>query len=126
MKCPKCQSDFEQITYGYVEVDRCTNCKGLWFDMMEKEDLLKLEGSEAVDIGPGQVSEEYNQLRNINCPSCNQAMIPMVDKDQFHIKYESCPSCYGVFFDAGEFRDLKEHTVAERFGQMLNTLRGKF
>ena len=43
--------------------------------------------------------------------------------DQFHIKYESCPSCFGAFFDAGEFRDLKEHTVIERFSQMLRTLR---
>ena len=50
-------------------------------------------------------------------------MIPMVDKDQFHIKYESCANCYGTFFDAGEYRDLKERTVMERFNQMLRTLR---
>jgi len=43
--------------------------------------------------------------------------------DQFHIKYESCPICYGTFFDAGEFRDLKENSVLERFMHMLQTLR---
>jgi Zn-finger nucleic acid-binding protein len=46
-----------------------------------------------------------------------------VDKDQFHIKYESCPTCFGTFFDAGEFSDLKDHTVVERFRQMLATVR---
>jgi Zn-finger nucleic acid-binding protein len=47
----------------------------------------------------------------------------MVDKDQFHIQYETCPACFGTFYDAGEFRDLKEHTVAERFQQMVATVR---
>jgi uncharacterized protein len=123
MKCPKCKADFEKIVYSDIEVERCTSCKGLWFDMLEKEDLLKLKGSEAVDVGSDQVGETYAAMRDIDCPHCHQPMIPMVDKDQFHIKYESCGTCFGAFFDAGEFRDLKENTVLERFHQMLVTLR---
>ena len=114
---------FEKISFGDVEVDRCLGCKGLWFDMLEKEDLVLIEGSEAIDIGSDQVGEEYSSLREIRCPQCTVKMLPMVDKDQYHIKYESCPICYGTFFDAGEFRDLKEHTVLERFIEMLQTLR---
>jgi len=123
MNCPKCASVFEKISFGEIEVDRCLGCKGLWFDMLEKEDLVVIEGSEAIDIGSEQVSEEYRNLRDIRCPQCNAKMLPMVDKDQFHINYESCPICYGTFFDAGEFRDLKEHTVLEHFIEMLQTLR---
>jgi len=123
MNCPKCHSKFETITYGEIQVERCLGCQGLWFDMLEKEDLVKIEGSESIDIGNDQVGEEYDDMRNINCPHCNVKMIPMVDKDQDHIKYESCPVCYGTYFDAGEFRDLKEHTVVERFFEMLKTLR---
>ena len=86
---------------------------------------MKMEGAESIDIGAEQVDQNYNELRDILCPACGheQQMIPMVDKDQFHIKYEACPSCYGLFFDAGEFTDLKEHTVIERFRQMMDTLR---
>jgi len=123
MKCPKCTSAFEKISFSEIEVDRCLGCKGLWFDMLEKEDLVIIEGSEAIDIGSEQVSEEYRNLRDIRCPKCTVKMLPMVDKDQFHIKYESCPICYGTFFDAGEFRDLKEHSVLERFIEMLQTLK---
>jgi len=122
MLCPKCHNEFEQIVFSDIEVDRCTNCKGLWFDTLEKDDLLRIEGSEIVDIGPDQVDVEYNQMRDVECPRCAQPMLPMVDKDQFHIKFEACPACYGTYFDAGEFRDLKEHTVLERFSQMLHTL----
>lgn len=123
MNCPKCFSKFEKITFGDIEVERCLGCQGLWFDMLEKEDLVSIEGSEVIDIGNEQVGEEYDTLQNIKCPQCTVKMLPMVDKDQVHIKYESCPICYGTFFDAGEFRDLKERTVLERFTQMLGTLR---
>lgn len=123
MNCPKCDAILEVISFRGIEFERCTNCKGLWFDMLEKEDLIKMKGSEAIDIGDEQVGKEYRDMQKINCPKCNSAMVPMVDKDQFHIKYESCADCFGSFFDAGEFRDLKEHTVLERFFQMLETLR---
>ena len=123
MKCPKCQSQFNKITFKEIEVDRCLGCQGLWFDMLEKEDLVRIEGSEAIDIGSDQVGEKYRNMQDVKCPHCSVEMLPMVDKDQFHIKYESCPICYGAFFDAGEFRDLKEISVLERFMQMLHTLR---
>jgi len=91
--------------------------------MLEKDDLEKMEGSEAIDIGDPEVGEWQDKVRKINCPKCNDQMITMVDKEQFHIHYELCPSCYGTFFDAGEFRDLKEHTIMERFKEMLDTIR---
>ena len=123
MQCPKCQSQFEKVVFAEIEVDRCLSCRGLWFDMLEKEDLEKIEGSEAIDIGSDQVGRQYRDMQDIDCPQCGEPMLPMVDRNQFHIKYESCPICYGAFFDAGEFRDLKERSVLERFAQMLRTLR---
>ena len=126
MKCPKCSSDFESVDYQNVTVDRCTNCYGLWFDMLEKEDLEKMEGSEAIDIGDSEIGHWQDKVRKIKCPKCNVDMINMVDKEQFHIHYELCPDCYGTFFDAGEFRDLKENTILERFKEMLEKLRASF
>jgi len=123
MDCPKCKSEFETVSFKDIEFERCTKCKGLWFDMLEKEDLLKISDSALIDIGSEQADQKYRDMQEINCPKCNRRMLAMVDKDQFHIKYESCMSCFGTFFDAGEFRDLKEHTVLERFTQMLKTLR---
>lgn len=123
MNCPKCSSDFEEVTYEGIKVDRCTNCYGLWFDMLEKDDLEKIKGSESIDIGEPEVGEWQDHVRKIKCPKCNDAMINMIDKEQFHIHYELCPSCHGTFFDAGEFRDLKERTILERFKQMLDTIR---
>ena len=37
------------------------------------------------------------------------------DPEQTHIWYESCYDCRGSFFDAGEFRDLAEHSLSDYF-----------
>ena len=43
----------------------------------------------------------------------------MVDRAQPHIWYEACTRCYGVFFDAGEFRDYKETSVLDFFRDLF-------
>lgn len=123
MDCPKCNAELITTPFGGVEFERCCDCHGLWFDMLEKEDLKAIKGSESIDIGDEEVGKRYNKNTKIKCPKCSITMMPMIDKDQFHIHYEYCEKCHGTFFDAGEFRDLKEHTVIERFKQMLATLR---
>jgi len=37
-------------------------------------------------------------------------MIPLEDSAQPHIWFETCESCQGSFFDAGEISDLASHT----------------
>lgn len=40
MKCPKCGHDLEEIDHDHLKVDRCTNCKGIWLDPGEMDELL--------------------------------------------------------------------------------------
>jgi len=103
----------EKIRHQTVEVDRCTQCKGLWFDMLEQEDLRTLKGSGQIDTGDAAVGQEMNQKRVEKCPACQNRMIRLKDAQQPHIQYESCSICYGVFFDAGEFKDFTEDSVLE-------------
>lgn len=120
MQCPKCDAEMETIEYEGVSVDRCSGCKGLWFDMLEHEHLKGIEGSESIDIGSAEVGEQYNRKDDIECPVCKTQLIKMVDRRQPHIWYEACTSCYGVFFDAGEFRDYKERTVLDFFRDLFS------
>lgn len=43
MKCPKCGSDLHTIQLKGLDVDRCPNCNGTWFDAGEMEQLLEGE-----------------------------------------------------------------------------------
>jgi Zn-finger nucleic acid-binding protein len=119
MKCPKCEAEMLAIDYAGITVDRCSGCQGLWFDMVEHEHLKVIEGSEAIDIGSAEVGKQYNAIDRIDCPVCKTRMIRMVDRLQPHIWYEACGTCYGVYFDAGEFRDFKERTIVDFFRDLL-------
>jgi Zn-finger nucleic acid-binding protein len=109
----------EHVPFGGWTVDRCANCRGLWFDAREQEQLKDVEGSEAIDVGKPAGSTVPPTTGKVKCPVCNTQMIQMVDHRQPHLKFESCTVCYGAFFDAGEFRDYKEVTLVE-------TVRGLF
>ena len=113
MNCPKCSAEMEKVVFSNIVVDRCTGCQGLWFDLLEHVELKSIEGSEAIDTGDPEVGDRFDKIDDIDCPACGQRMIKMVDREQHHIWYESCPGCYGVFFDAGEFTDYKEDTFID-------------
>lgn len=115
MDCPKCGHPMESVEFEGIEVDRCTLCKGLWFDLLEHERLRELAGSEVIDCGDPDVGALFNQDDRISCPRCSAQMIRMVDSRQPHIWFESCGVCHGVFFDAGEFTDYKHYTPADLF-----------
>jgi Zn-finger nucleic acid-binding protein len=123
MNCPKCDHAMEKVQYGGIEVDRCTECKGLWFDMLEAEHLKAIKGSEAIDVGDPKTGKKYDKVDRVKCPVCSGPMIRMVDSRQHHIWYESCPVCYGLFFDAGEFRDFKEETILDRIRDLFTKQR---
>jgi Zn-finger nucleic acid-binding protein len=103
----------EKVVFDGTEVDRCTSCKGLWFDASEKEKLREIQGSEAVDTGGAEVSKAYNDVDRIECPVCLMPMTRMVIPQERPVWFESCPGCQGAFFDAGEFRDYKEDSFVD-------------
>jgi uncharacterized protein len=119
MNCPKCQSPMEAVTFEGITVDRCTGCKGIWFDDREQSRLKQVKGAEAIDIGDAQTGHKMNRITDIQCPRCQLPMKEMEDVDQHHITFEACTSCKGIFLDAGEFADLKDYTF-------MDYLRGLF
>ena len=112
MNCPKCKSSMNRVTEDGIEVDRCTACQGIWFDILEDEKLRAR--AREVDTGSARTGAKYNPSDRINCPICpNTQLLRMVDPHQSHVWFESCPSCFGRFFDAGEFRDLGQRTLGD-------------
>lgn len=113
LACPKCRTLMAPVRFAEIEVDRCTGCGGIWFDMLEQEDLRDQPGAKAIDSGDPEVGRRYDQVGLIRCPVDGEPMVRMVDKGQPHLWLESCPLCYGMFFDAGEFTDFTEESVRD-------------
>src|SRR6185436_12513881 len=92
MTCPKCNAEMKTVTVGQYEVDRCSGCGGLWFDLREHEHIAESKKDvAAVDSGDPAVGAKQNQKRDVQCPVCHVKMLQMSVPDQPHIKYESCP-----------------------------------
>ena len=120
MKCPKCLATMEPVTYNGVEVDRCTQCFGLFFDHLERESLKKIEGAEILDVGDEFLGARYNEILDVACPKCGTKMDQIRHTDPFEIKFEHCAGCKGIYFDAGEFRDYLEDEIFERFQDIID------
>lgn len=118
MQCPKCSSDFEHISTPLGVIERCTHCHGLWFDLLEHQELKDFAG--ALDTGDKKTGTQYSAIKDVNCPVCpGIKMIEMTDAKQKHIVFESCPHCHGRFYDAGEYLDYATISVGDflkRFG----------
>ncbi len=113
MLCPKCKNDMETIVYEGVEVDRCKNCKGLWFDVGESYSLRHKNAAAAIDTGDPGKGKQTNEIDRYRCPRCRGGMIRMVDQQRAHIQYEECTACRGSFFDAGEFAEVADEVISD-------------
>jgi uncharacterized protein len=84
VNCPKCNAVMEVVKTEAGTVDRCTACKGLWFDRLE--DKSQSGFSEAVDTGDSERGGRFNKVERILCPVCPRTPLTrMVDNDQPHI-----------------------------------------
>jgi uncharacterized protein len=124
MRCPKCPGTLEPKTYGRkITVQRCTDCGGLFCKPAVLVEMKKEWMADAVlDTGDAKLGQALNKLDDVNCPECGTRMDKVSDERQTHIWFEQCPSCEGMFFDAGEFSDLKYDTFMDR---VRGLLRGK-
>jgi hypothetical protein len=55
-------------------------------------------------------------------PKCQTKMEHVLHTDRFEIKFECCPFCKGIYFDAGKFRDYLEDEIYQRFQEVIDQL----
>jgi Zn-finger nucleic acid-binding protein len=103
----------ESVTFEGIGVDRCTGCRGLFFEARKAQKLKALRGSEVIDVGARDGGHQQNTNDRIRCPVDTTPLVRIVDAKQSHIYLETCPVCQGMFFDAGEFADWKNETLMD-------------
>ena len=115
----------EVKTYGRkISLRRCDQCGGLFCNPDVVMEMKREWMSEIVlDSGDAKLGAKLNKLDDINCPECGISMDKTFDTNQTHIWFEQCAQCEGVFFDAGEFSDLKYDTFMDRIRDLVRGLR---
>ncbi len=109
----------DQVSFRDISVDRCTSCRGLWFDALEREHLDQMSGAEGIDVGTPVAAAPAHLV----CPVCHTPMIDMVERGHPELHYRSCTVCYGIFSPAGEYREHRaadEHPALHGFHRLFH------
>ena len=120
LHCPQCAAAMEQVPFRDITVDRCTACRGLWFDALEREHLDAMSGAEGIDVGNAAAPPVAAATA---CPVCHSRLIGMVEPGRPDLHYQSCTVCYGIFSPAGEYREHKaadEHPALHLFHRLFH------
>lgn len=92
---------FSAMDAGLI-IDRCTKCKGIWFDGGEMGQFLQSEDLKDNFLEPAEAPAISVDIDR-NCPRCATAMArPIVGG----VTLDRCEGCSGIWFDHGELNTL--------------------
>jgi Zn-finger nucleic acid-binding protein len=128
-KCPRCrETELTPAQAGGTMLDRCGQCRGLWFDARGDELRKVLErGWERVpealrQAGPGtdpsrDTPADLFKLQPLLCPRCGSDMISYWYGGETARTFvaDACPLGHGVWLDSGELE--KAFRALEQFSQ---------
>lgn len=118
MVCPACKNKLEPKTECGIEVDVCINaCGGIWFDDQELNKLDKGQcdlTTETLFAGRNQNNTIIDHSKERNCPKCSSVKL---NRHFFYedkkLEIDTCPSCKGIWLDAGELSTLIKEQKSE-------------
>lgn len=109
MKCPKCRQMMHEDLVGEVTVDHCSQCKGIWFDKGEldqiKEDLEPDLSWLNIDFWKKEATFKV-RLAPLYCPKCLDRTLTTIQDRQTDTEISLCNNCQGIWLDAGQFSRL--------------------
>lgn len=108
--CPTCQT-VNMLKTGSPDVDviidRCPECRGLWFDGGEVRAFLKSDSFKerflAAPKPPASTTGEPTEAFQRDCPRCQRGLEQFAIAD---VTVDICVECLGVWLDAGELARL--------------------
>lgn len=122
MKCPNNHELAQRIKIGTVKIDRCSECRGLWFN----RDELRLakdsqeEETRWFDIDLWKNEKDFKSASSHKfCPVC-QAPFYNIQYGNSGICVEVCKNCLGLWLEEGEFRKIVDFVQKESAYTLLN------
>jgi Zn-finger nucleic acid-binding protein len=119
--CPRCDRNMTEFTpeQSPSRLDACLTCKGIWFAGGELSTFLQFGLGEIQSvrqrIGDGLghfVDRDVNETRMLSCPDCNFCMERDTLGTDSLVMIDVCPTCRGVWLDAGELIAAYEYFQA--------------
>jgi Zn-finger nucleic acid-binding protein len=109
-----------------VEIDYCTDCGGIWLDAGELE-LLLGEPGEAEDLLNSFKIDSRSAESVRNCPICDKKMQKIIAGVSVPaLLIDKCRKGDGLWFDAGELRDIVGRAQLDKDNKIQKLLTDMF
>ena len=120
LNCPRCKVALNEKKFKDIDVDHCPQCKGLWLEFHELDQLE----DHSMDSDDTKGMLEYARRESdISCPHCNEVM-ETFNYRAHNLPIDHCTNEHGYWLDEGEekkvleimkqrVRDLKRSSSAE-------------
>lgn len=110
--CSKCGGEIQPCVYFGIELESCQNCGGFFLDSKRIQKTIALTQFDAENSEKRKDQSSLSQASMV-CPKCQCSMAKRSHKKRKAIALDVCPSCQGIWFDAGEYAkycgmDVKE------------------
>ena len=98
MNCPRCNVALNEKKFKDIDIDHCPECKGLWLDFHEMD---QLEDHSMDDDNAKGMIEYARRESDIHCPHCNEVM-ETFNYRAHDLPIDHCKNEHGYWLDAGE------------------------
>ena len=133
LTCPKCREEtlerHEPMVYRRpkgpppIHPARCTRCHGFWLTRDQVAEVEARGGQ--LELEPADAPPPDHQLdrRTGLCPDCGRILVRAPIEEDLEEEVEAfyldrCAHCGGIWFDAGEWRELAGEPVAEDLSRL--------
>lgn len=134
MKCPRDGAKLAAVEVGGIELDKCHQCDGLWFDPGELQRIQRIDRTdfeEQIEQQYGDPTVERGKTDGyMRCPRCAEGRLNEVTYTFVkRVKIDRCDSCFGVWIDdneldsiLGEKQSLEKVATTGRLGAFLRAI----
>jgi Zn-finger nucleic acid-binding protein len=112
MRCPKDGTALQPVEILGLELDKCHQCDGMWFDRGELErirDAKVPDIEEAIEEKYGDPAFEQGDVAgHMRCPRCGDD-VRLVRRSYTYtqpVKVDYCTACFGFWLDDGELNAI--------------------
>ena len=106
--CPECSTEMQTISVDFdkkIEIEKCPNCEGLFFDNQELQDLVSILKEYPVETAK-KIDNDKDYLKNFDqsdykCPVCGEKMLKAKFGATSGVTFDYCLG-HGVYLNKGE------------------------
>jgi Zn-finger nucleic acid-binding protein len=116
MNCPQCRQPMQSRLIGDIIVEECCQCRGLWFDPGEIEEIKDELSPELrwLDFKTWRRDAHFQvDFDPLQCPRCHDITLMMLTEEESRASLRFCTQCRGSWLQAADFVRIINTLAAE-------------